>query len=630
MKRIIFLMFGIFILAYGCNDGILPADSALENGALKKAEVKMVPVKGEIFNHFYEEHPDYGTMSGFISHIGKLNETESTWESVDDGDGNPLTVTKNIVICAANGDKLTGRWEAKHINQTEVEGIMYFEGGTGRFENASGQTTASGYMVFDGGQLIGMYLAGEGEISNVGSSKDNDESPYPEDEEISSIITDAYIYGYPLVLMKITADRATNVVQTTDRGFAPFNQFSHRHTIPDYNFTSVVSPNTDTFYSSAWLDLDEEPMVLYIPDATLYAPEGEPWRYYLVQLMDAWSNVFEAPGVRTTTACANTFLITGPKWKGKVPGGMIHYASPTRLVWILGRTMVEDSGDAAKVIDFQNGISLMPLSAWPGPYSPPNGETNSSVDMVTAPVDQVANLPVEAFFQVLCDLMVDNPAASVDDAIIAEMEKLDIAPGAKFDLTKFTSSQQEAISAGYANGKVKLENLVNTVQRIYKNGWSYKLDDMGAYGDKYNIRAYVALVGLGANLAEDGVYPITSFDNSSNPLNSSNQYTITFSEGQTPPAKGFWSITMYNADHFLVQNPIDRYAIGSYSEYELNSDGSLTLYIQKDSPGIDKTSNWLPAPQTDDSSFSLMMRIYWPEESVLNDQWDIPAVVKAN
>ncbi|WP_163709296.1 hypothetical protein [Mangrovibacterium lignilyticum] len=171
MKRIILLLISIFIIAYGCNDDILPADSALENGTLKNAEVKMVPIKGEVFNHFYGEHPDYGTMSGFLSHVGILNETESTWKSVDDGDGSPLTISKDIVFCAANGDKLTGRWDGMFISQTELEGIMFFEGGTGRFENASGQTTANGYIVIDGGKLIGMYLAGEGEISNVGSGK---------------------------------------------------------------------------------------------------------------------------------------------------------------------------------------------------------------------------------------------------------------------------------------------------------------------------------------------------------------------------------------------------------------------------------------------------------------------------
>jgi len=171
MKRLIFLLIGIFFVAFGCSDETLNTDSTLESGNLKHTITKNVPIKGEVFNHFYEEHPDYGTMSGFLSHVGKLNETESTWETVDDGDGNSLTFSKYIVFCAANGDKLTGRWDGMFINQTDIVGTMFFEGGTGRFENASGQSTANGYLVFDGGNFIGLYLAGEGQISNVGSGK---------------------------------------------------------------------------------------------------------------------------------------------------------------------------------------------------------------------------------------------------------------------------------------------------------------------------------------------------------------------------------------------------------------------------------------------------------------------------
>ena len=459
------------------------------------------------------------------------------------------------------------------------------------------------------------------------SCKKDDPSP---NAETTQVITDAYIYAYPMLLMKITANKSTNVQQPTDIGFAPFNQISNRHTIPDHNFTSVVSPNVDTFYSSAWLDLDEEPMVLSVPDATLYKPDGEPWRYYLIQLMDAWSNVFAAPGIRKTSASANTFLISGPNWSGTVPQGMLHYQSPTTLVWLLGRTMVKDASDIPTVVSFQNGISLMPLSAWPGPYNPANGMVNDSVDMVTAPVDQVANMPVEKFFQMLCDLMVENPPASYDSEMVRDMAKIGIVPGAKFSLSDLSKSEQEAIQTGYANGQIILESLSTSVQRRIKNGWSYLLDGIGDYGDSYDIRAYVAKVGLGANLPEDGVYPYTNFDVASDSLNSKHQYTITFPPGQTPPCSGFWSITLYNSSQFLVENPINRYSIGSYSNYQLNNDGSLTLYIQRDSTGIEYTSNWLPAPQDNDRYFNLMTRIYWPDESVLKDQWEIPGVVRVN
>lgn len=457
-----------------------------------------------------------------------------------------------------------------------------------------------------------------------------DDPPVNVNDDTAQIINDAYIYAYPLISMKITANVATNVVHTTDRGFSPYNQFSHRNTIPDYSFTSVVSPNVDTFYSSAWLDLDEEPMVLSVPDASLYKPDNAPSRYYVIQMMDLWSNVFAAPGVRTTGTEAQSFLISGPNWSGNVPGGMTHYVSPTRLVWLLGRTMVKDADDKAKVQAFQNGMSLMPLSVWPGPYTPPDGVFDDSINMATAPVEQVAALPVETYFQMLSDLMVENPPASYDTAIVEKLAQLGISPGGEFKLSDYSEAEQTAIRAGYADGQVVLANLANTVQRITRNGWSYMLEDVGDFQDQYDLRAYVANVGLGANLPEDGVYPVTTYDSARNPLNTSHKYTMTFPPGETPPARGFWSLTMYTADHFLAQNPIDRYAIGSYMDYELNDDGSLTLYIQKDSTGIEKISNWLPTPQDANSSFNLLLRIYWPEQKVLDNQWEVPGVVKVN
>ena len=450
------------------------------------------------------------------------------------------------------------------------------------------------------------------------------------EEEISEIITDAYIYAYPLILMKITEDVMTNVPQPTYIGYAPINQFSHSHTMPDYNFTNVVSPNVDTFYSTAWLDLEEEPMVISVPDATLYKPEGEEWRYYLLQLMDAWSNVFASPGVRTTSASANNFLITGPNWSGVVPGDMIHYASPTNMVWIPGRTMVKDQIDAETVIAFQNAISIMPLSAWPGAYIPPIGEINDSIDTHTAPKNQVANLSVQKYFQMLCDLFQDNPAAPYDSVMVQNLAKVGIAPGGIFDLSNFTESEQSAIENGYANGKTELINSGQTIQKINSNGWGYILEDIGTYGDNYETRAFIALIGLGANLPDDAVYPTTAIDNTNQPLNNNHEYTLTFPAGQTPPEQGFWSITLYNDQQFLVQNSINRYAIGSYNNLQYSNDGSLTLYIQKNNPGGEKESNWLPTSEIENSPFNLMMRIYWPGESVLNNQWEIPAVVRVN
>ena len=462
----------------------------------------------------------------------------------------------------------------------------------------------------------------------VNSCKKDEPSP---DAEISQIISDAYIYAYPIVMMKVTYDVGTNTIKPYGPfAQSPVNQFVHCHSFADPSYTKVVAPNVDTFYSNAWLDLGQEPMVISVPDATLYKPVGSDWRYYEIELIDAWTNVIGSPGVRTTSTQANAFLISGPKWSGTVPGGMIHYPSPTDLVWVVGRTMIKDTSDLATVVAFQTAWSLMPLSAWPGPYIPPDGTVDDNIDMVTPLADQVNSMQVQEFFQILCDMLTDNPAASYDSAMIKDLSKVGITPGAVFDLSSFPESQQKAINAGYEDGKSRFGNLSDVVPRTYSNGWGYFVDGIGDYGNDYETRAYVAIVGFGANLPEDAVYPKVEVDNTNQPLHNINKYTITFPPGQTPPNSGFWSITMYNEQYFLVENPINRYAVGSYNDLQYNPDNSLTLYIQQSPPDAEFQSNWLPSLVSDTGKFNLMMRIYWPDESILNKEWEVPAVVRVD
>lgn len=457
------------------------------------------------------------------------------------------------------------------------------------------------------------------------------EDEFTPNDDVSQIISDAYIYAYPLITMKITNDVVTNVPQPYGPlGLAPVNQFVHCHRIPDPTYKSIVSPNVDTFYSDAWLDLKQEPMVISVPDATLYAPAGSDWRYYQIEMSDAWTNVFASPGERTNSTDAHNFLITGPDWSGTVPAGMIQCASPTNMVWVNGRTMIKNHADSATVVSFQNAITIMPLSAWPGPYVAPNGVVDNSIDMQTTPAEQVMALPVQKFFQILCDMLPNNPPASYDSEMINNLAKVGITPGGVFELSGFSESQQKAINDGYADGQFRLGNLSNTVVQENSNGWKYFLEGIGAYGNNYEARAYIAVVGFGANLPDDAVYPKVDVDNSNHQLNNSNKYTITFPAGQTPPYNGFWSITMYNDQHLLVANSINRYALGSCYDLQLNPDNSLTLYIQKDNPGAEKESNWLPTSMVNNENFNLIMRIYWPGESVLNGQWKVPAVVKEN
>lgn len=432
----------------------------------------------------------------------------------------------------------------------------------------------------------------------------------------------AYLYGYPLVLMERTRQVSTAVPQP-DASRAPINQFVHIRSFPDPDFKDVVSPNVDTLYSIAWLDLKDEALVLDVPDAALYPNgKGQP-RYYLLQMLDGWTNVFDSPGLRTRGDAARTYLLSGPDWQGTVPANMEHIRSPTQMVWITGRTQSDSAADLAAVHAFQDAIRLVPLSAWGQPYTPPvNVPVDPKADPSTSPVAQVDALDAAAFFDELMQLMRDNPAAAYDQQMLAALAALDMKPGQAFDLSARPRDKQAAIRTGYQAGKLRLLGMTLRSRSTPVNAWTMMTDGIGKYDDDYDNRAVIAKVGLGANLPEDAVYPRTAQDEQGETLLNTHRYALTFPAGQLPPAQAFWSLTLYDNQQALVANPLQRYAIGDRDALSLNPDGSLTLYIQKDAPAGAMANNWLPAPQgADGQPFNLIMRIYWPAPSVLNGGW---------
>ncbi len=429
----------------------------------------------------------------------------------------------------------------------------------------------------------------------------------------------AYIYGYPLVLMDVTRAKFTNVSHPTDSGSAPTNQFGNIKAFPDATFTDVVSPNADTLYSSAWLDLQKEPIVLSVPDT-----HG---RYYLMPMLDGWTNVFASPGKRTTGTGKGDFAITGPHWTGTLPAHVKEIKSPTDMVWIIGRTQTNGKADFAAVNALQAQYKLTPLSAWGKTYAPPKDvPTDPSVDMKTPPVETVAAMDATTFFNRLAKLMKDSPPADADGPMVAKLASIGVILGQPFDLNKSGSDVAKAISDGADDGKKRVIELGHNPGNMkMANGWMIATGDMGSYGTSYDTRAGVAVVGLGANLLADATYPMARGDGDGQPLNGTNKYAVHFDKGQTPPANAFWSLTMYNAKQAFVANPINRYAIGDRDKLKFNQDGSLDIYLQHDSPGKDKASNWLPA---DAGEFNVIMRIYWPKETVLNGTWTPPAIKK--
>jgi len=450
----------------------------------------------------------------------------------------------------------------------------------------------------------------------------------------------AYLYGYPLVLMEVTKKMGSQPNAPGPHGV--INQFVHIWSFPDPNFTIIVSPNADTLYSTAMLDLSQEPIVLHVPDT-----KG---RYYLMQIMDAWSNVFACPGKRTTGTKAGDFAIVGPGWQGTLPQGVKKLQSPTNMAWIIGRTQCKGKADYAAVNAIQRQYTLTPLSFFGKPYTPPGfGPQDPSVDVTTPPVTQVAKMDAAAFFGRLAMLMKDNPPAPADAAMVKKLAGLGIVPGKPFDpatvnpmvmkglekAVNWVKAFFDAAAKGTqgpieesALTKEALEHLNNVVRRVLtnvKNGWMIPPMQLGRYGTNYALRAYVALYGFGTNWPEDAVYPSAQLDGRGRQLNGAQRYVLHFAQGG-PPVNAFWSLSMYNTKQAFVPNPIDRYAIGDRDKLKFNPDGSLDIFIQKESPGKDQESNWLPAPKDD---FSLILRLYWPKKSILDGAWVPPGVQRA-
>ena len=433
-------------------------------------------------------------------------------------------------------------------------------------------------------------------------------------EEALAIGEDAYVFGYPLVLMDVTRSLMTAVPKVEETK-APINQFAHLSRFPDPTFTDVVSPNADTLYSSAWIDLTKEPIILSLPDM------GN--RYYLMQMLDAWTNVFASPGTRTSGNGKGDYAIVGPAWKGQLPEGVKAIKSSTNMVWLIGRTQTNGQSDYGAVHAIQKQYALTPVSAWGKNYkAPDSAPVEKGVDTKIPPAEQVARMDAPTFFARLNALMKDNPQSSADTPAMKRFAAVGIAPGKPPNLRQYDLAVAEGLEQSVRAGQAKIGAEAQKPLGKKVNGWDV-MTNVGRYGTNYLFRAVVALVGLGANLPDDAIYPRATVDADGQPLFGANRYVVQFPKGQLPPVGGFWSITMYNSKQFFVPNPINRYAIGDRDNLKANEDGSVTIYIQHESPGAERESNWLPAPK---DQFNLFMRLYWPKKEIIDGAWKMPSV----
>lgn len=434
------------------------------------------------------------------------------------------------------------------------------------------------------------------------------------EQQAYEIAVEGYVYFYPMLSMDVTRRMMTNVPSGVKSGFGPANCFHHMPAFPDADLRVVVRPNFDTLYSSAWLDLTHEPHVVSAPDTN--------GRYYMLPMLDMWSDVFAVPGKRTSGTAAAHYAVVPQGWKGTLPGGVQRIEAPTPHVWIIGRTQTNGAADYAAVAKVQEGYRITPLSQWGKPPQVVEFKPDPTVDMKVDPLTQVNTMSAARYYGYAAELLKLNPPHITDWSTIARLAKLGIEPGKSFEFDKAAPEVQRAMERAVVDGLQSMKSKVPTLARVV-NGWQMNTDTMGVYGNYYLKRAIVAMVGLGANQPEDAVYPLCVGDADGKPLDGNHNYVLHFDKDQLPPVDAFWSVTMYDAEGFQSANEINRFAIGDRDALKYNADGSLDLYIQHASPGADKVSNWLPAPT---SALGVTMRLYAPRAQVLDGRWVPPAI----
>lgn len=435
-------------------------------------------------------------------------------------------------------------------------------------------------------------------------------------DEAHAIAVDAYLYFYPLVIMDVTRKQSTNVEPGKEVGRGPMNAFTNVAEYPPADFKGVVRVNFDTLYSIAWLDLTKEPMIVSAPNT-----DG---RFYLLPMLDMWTDVFASPGWRTTGTQAADFLVTPPGWNGDVPSGTSRISAPTSFVWIIGRTKTDGPADYDAVHRIQAGYKVTPLSDWGRAAKPVEARIDPTVDMKTPPKTQVDSMPADKFFAYAAELLKVNPPHITDEPIIAQMRKIGIEPGKSFDMAKADPAIRDSLAGAREDAQKLMAWKLPTLARVV-NGWSMNTDTMGVYGNYYLKRAMIAQAGLGANLPEDAIYPINLGDDTGKPLDGANRYTLHFDKNDRPPVNAFWSVTLYDPEGFQVANSLNRFAVSSWMPFKYNADGSLDLYFQNESPGTDKEANWLPAPK---GPFNLTMRMYAPKSEALTGKWNPPPIMR--
>jgi len=442
----------------------------------------------------------------------------------------------------------------------------------------------------------------------------------PSIADTKAIAEEAFIYGLPIVMNYAVMNEFV-LDKNSGQYKAPFNTVYNEARVFTYKDTAVVTPNSDTPYSMVWLDLNAEPMVISVPGV----PKE---RYYSVQLVDGNAYNYGYIGSRSTGTEPGNYLVVGPDWKGETPVGInkvFHSTTPFGLT--IFRTQLFNPEDMPNVVKVQAGYKLQPLSAFLDQPAPPAAPKIDFPPATTAGIK-------DNFYEYLDAALEFVPVTPEDKEIRVKLANIGIGPGKTFEFKDLSLEHKAAILLAMKEGDDKVDKyLASGMKEV--NGWKIGsvFGDRTFYNGDWLMRAAAAKGGIYGNDAVEAVYPMTRTDATGETLDGSkHNYTLTFPPGQLPPVNAFWSVTMYDGKtQLLIKNPINRYLINSpmLPDMKKNDDGSLTLYIQKDSPGKEKESNWLPAPN---GPIYLVMRLYWPKTeapSVLppgSGSWKPPAL----
>ena len=425
------------------------------------------------------------------------------------------------------------------------------------------------------------------------------------DENIWETVEDAYVYAFPLVLMDATETSATNTEEAVSEK-APVNQFIHSVALADAQFRTVVTPNVDTIYSQVWYDLSEEPMVYELPETD---------RFCKVQVLDGWTNT------AAVLDKAGAYAITLSTWEGELPEGVTRIDVPTSMAWSITRIVLSGEEDLPNVYAIQEKMKLMPLSDYISGdiYEPPKGSYSEENDYI--PVDKVLSMDPVTFFNKANELMVKNSPAAADKEMLEKIAVVNIGPGMEFDISVLTGDVAENWKTMLTEIQLKL---IKEGQKFSKKlgQWDYFGEPIGDFNTEYAYRALVALAGLGANTVEVALYPKLEQDADGNTLTGKKSYLLHFESYPQVLDGGFWSVTAYGDDDFLIDNPIDRYCINDRSDLKANDDGSVDIILSEDAP--EDTTNWLPVG---DGGFHLYMRIYTPDMDAL-ETWTAPTITE--